>query len=77
MARSYEDLTRQRRAQLDAASQKHAEVFGRAYRLAMRVVDLRARHGLTQAQLAERCGMDQADICRIERGSIAQGAAGR
>ncbi|MGH9032948.1 MAG: helix-turn-helix domain-containing protein [Acidimicrobiia bacterium] len=30
---------------------------------------MRARHGLTQAELAERCGMDQADISRIERGS--------
>ncbi len=76
MARSYEDIAAQRRARLDASSQEHAETFERAYRLAMRVVDLRARHGLTQAQLAERCGMDQADISRIERGSIAQGPAG-
>lgn len=30
---------------------------------------LRDRHGLTQRQLAERCGIDQGDISRIERGS--------
>ena len=32
---------------------------------------LRARKeaGLTQAELAQRCGMDQGDISRIERGS--------
>lgn len=28
-----------------------------------------AQHGLTQAELAERCAMDQGDISRIERGS--------
>lgn len=26
-------------------------------------------HGFTQAELAERCGIDQGDISRIERGS--------
>jgi transcriptional regulator with XRE-family HTH domain len=31
--------------------------------------NLRERQGLTQAQLAVRCGMDQGDISRIERGS--------
>ncbi len=35
----------------------------------MQVMDLRNTLGLTQAQLAERCGMSQADISRIERGS--------
>lgn len=35
----------------------------------MQLVALRERHGLTQAELAERCGIDQGDISRIERGS--------
>ncbi|MGH9112727.1 MAG: helix-turn-helix domain-containing protein [Acidimicrobiales bacterium] len=35
----------------------------------MQIIELRERHGLTQADLAERCGIDQADISRIERGS--------
>ena len=36
---------------------------------AMQVVELREKHGLTQIQLAERSGIDQGDISRIERGS--------
>lgn len=32
-------------------------------------VSWRERLGLTQADLAERCGMDQGDISRIERGA--------
>jgi transcriptional regulator with XRE-family HTH domain len=35
----------------------------------MQVVELREKHGLTQIQLAERSGIDQGDISRIERGS--------
>jgi transcriptional regulator with XRE-family HTH domain len=35
----------------------------------MQVVKLREKHGLTQIQLAERSGIDQGDISRIERGS--------
>ena len=31
------------------------------------IIELRERHGLTQADLAERCGIDQGDISRIER----------
>jgi len=69
MSRSYEDITGKRRAKLDPASDERAEVFEQAYRIAMQVVELREGHGLTQSQLAERCGMDQADISRIERGS--------
>ncbi len=45
---------------------------GSAYEIAVQVIDLRQKHGLTQAQLAERCGVDQADISRIERGSSSQ-----
>ncbi len=69
MNRSYEDVTAKRRAKLDPSSKDHAHVFEQAYQIAMQVVDLRERHGLTQSQLAERRGMDQADISRIERGS--------
>ena len=46
-----------------------AEVFAHAYEIAVQVITLRQSHGLTQAELAERCGMDQADISRIECGS--------
>jgi len=37
--------------------------------IALQVIALRESHGLTQAQLAERCGIDQGDISRIERGA--------
>ena len=69
MSRTYEEVAAERRAKLDPASNEHTEVFEQAYRIAMQVVELRERHGLTQRQLAEQCGMDQADISRIERGS--------
>ncbi len=69
MSRTYEDVTAKRRAKLDSASDERAGVFEHAYRIATQVLELRERHGLTQAQLAEQCGMDQADISRIERGS--------
>ena len=69
MARSYEDITNSRRAKLDDEGKAQSAVFEQAYEIAMQVVALRERHGLTQAELAERCGMDQADVSRIERGS--------
>jgi DNA-binding XRE family transcriptional regulator len=47
----------------------HAEYFKRVYRLAMEVFELRTRHGLTQGELAKRCGIDQAEISRIETGN--------
>ncbi len=50
-----------------AAAQRR--VFERAYDIALQVIELREAHGLTQEQLAERCGIDQGDISRIERGS--------
>jgi transcriptional regulator with XRE-family HTH domain len=34
----------------------------------MELKDLRARMGLSQKQLAEAIGVDQATICRIEQG---------
>jgi DNA-binding XRE family transcriptional regulator len=45
------------------------EIFGQAYDIAMQVIELREKHGLTQAELAKRCGVDQADISHIERGA--------
>lgn len=69
MARSYEDVTAPRRRRLSPDSKAHGEVFEHAYDIAMQIIELRERHGLTQAELAERCGIDQGDISRIERGS--------
>ncbi len=69
MTRSYKDIMTDRRARLTPDSAAQQEVFEKAYDIALQVIDLRERHGLTQAQLAERCGIDQGDISRIERGS--------
>jgi ribosome-binding protein aMBF1 (putative translation factor) len=69
MARSYKDVTGARRERLFSTAKAHREIFEQGYDIAVQIVDLRERHGLTQAELAERCAMDQADISRIERGS--------
>jgi DNA-binding XRE family transcriptional regulator len=67
--RDYDDVMSGRRTRLGPDAAKQAEVFERAYDIALQVSDLRERHGLTQQQLAALCGIDQADISRIERGS--------
>src|SRR5712671_1753062 len=69
MARTYGDIAAERRARLAPKSGADRAVFEQAYDIAMQVVELREKHGLTQAQLAELSGIDQADISRIERGS--------
>lgn len=69
MTRSYKDIVADRSARIAPESAAQREVFERAYDIALQVIDLREKHGLTQKQLAERCGIDQGDISRIERGS--------
>ncbi len=69
MPRTYEEVTSKRRARLSEDAQVQSEVFAQAFEIALQVVALRDQHELTQAELAERCGMDQGDISRIERGS--------
>ena len=69
MARSYEEIIAARRARLAPGAEADRVVFEQAYDVAMQVIELREKHGLTQAQLAERSGIDQADISRIERGA--------
>ncbi len=71
MALSYEDYIAQRpvdpesRARIDAHKERMlAEV--RAYRLR----ELRERAGLTQAQLADRIGVGQRQVSKIEHGDL-------
>lgn len=68
MARTYEDVMAPLRAADDEASKAQLAVFERAYELASEVAALRAKRGLTQQQLAEFAGVDQADVSKIERG---------
>lgn len=70
MPSAYREAMVERRSQLGADAEARGEVFAQAYDIAMQVVVLREELGLTQAELAERCGMDQGDISRIERGSV-------
>ena len=69
MRRSHEEIMTERRAQLAPESAAQREVFEKACDIALQVIALREAHGLTQAQLAARCDIDQGDISRIERGS--------
>lgn len=69
MARNYQDVTATRRERLSSDAKAHREVFEQAYDIAVQIIEMRECHGLTQAELAGRCGMDQGDISRIERGS--------
>jgi ribosome-binding protein aMBF1 (putative translation factor) len=69
MAVSYDKAIAGRRKKVSEAGKSEARVFEGAYALAMQVVGLREKRGLTQVQLAERSGVDQGDISRIERGS--------
>jgi DNA-binding XRE family transcriptional regulator len=47
-----------------------AEEYTR-YRIGQRIQDLRKETGMTQTQLAEKCGMAQPNIARIEAGTYA------
>ena len=69
MAPTYNDITNTRRARLSPEVLEQGKVFEQANDVALQLIELRERHGLTQAELADRCGIDQADISRIERGA--------
>lgn len=64
----YSDIVASRRARMSAEGKAHAEVFDRAAKIAADVIALRLAHGWTQTDLAERSGVDQGDISRIECG---------
>ena len=69
MAISYDKAVAGRRKKVSGTGKADAHIFEGAYALAMQVVELREKRGLTQVQLAELSGVDQGDISRIERGS--------
>lgn len=45
------------------------EVFRPRYQLAMQLIALREKRGLSQSELARQTGINQSEISRIERGS--------
>jgi ribosome-binding protein aMBF1 (putative translation factor) len=69
MARNYQKVTAARRERLAPDTTASRQVFEQAYDIAVQIIELREHQGLTQADLAERSGIDQGDISRIERGS--------
>lgn len=64
----YTDVVQARRARMSSDGREQAKVFNRGATIAADVLALRLGHGWTQAELAERSGIDQSDISRIERG---------
>jgi DNA-binding XRE family transcriptional regulator len=69
MTRSYEEAAAQRQERLPRGARRQSEVFAGAYDMAVQLIELRERHGMTQAELAAATGLDQGDISRIERGA--------
>ena len=69
MKRTYEDITQTRRSRLPPEARAQSRVLEQAYDIAAGLIALRLRHGLTQVELADRCGIDQGDLSRIERGA--------
>ncbi len=66
---TYQDIIARRKARFGPQASQARETFAQAYDIALQVITLREAHGLTQQQLADRCGVDQGDISRIERGA--------
>jgi XRE family transcriptional regulator, regulator of sulfur utilization len=69
MTRSYDEVSAELQGELSEAGKQALSVFEGAYRLAVQIVDQREELKLTQMELAEKSGVNQADISRIERGS--------
>ena len=70
MARTLSDyLERSKRANSPGVREARA-VFDQAYGVARQIIDLREKHSLTQVELADKAGISQAQLSRIERGVV-------
>ncbi len=69
MTRSYNEVSAELQGELSEAGKQALSVLEGAYRLAVQIIDRREELKLTQMELAEKSGVNQADISRIERGS--------
>ena len=75
MPRTLDDyLKRSKRTNSRQASAARAE-FDQAYGIARQVIEIREKHSLTQVELAEKAGLSQAQISRIERGVVSPTSA--
>lgn len=69
MTRSYQEAAAGRLARVPDAGRRQRRVFTDAYDMAMQLMELRERRGMTQTELAGVTGIAQSEISRIERGS--------
>lgn len=70
MARNLSDYLEQSSRANSAAVLRKRAVFNRAYGIAQQLTELREKHSLTQVELAEKTGIPQSQISRIERGVV-------
>jgi XRE family transcriptional regulator, regulator of sulfur utilization len=75
VARNLSDYLEQSKRAHSPAVDRARSVFDQAYGIARQVVELREKHHLTQVELAEKTGIPQAQISRIERGVISPTSA--
>ena len=67
---NFERYVEWRRKSASAKSRAAREVFSQAYVLASALMQARKACGITQSALADRSGVQQADISRMENGSM-------
>ncbi|CAB4925196.1 unannotated protein [freshwater metagenome] len=71
MSVKFRDYFDEGKSSLGADGREALRAIESAYFFAGAVMALRSERGLTQRELAARAGVQQADISRIERGSLA------
>ena len=71
MAKTFAEYAREREAQMGPEGREALRIFDAAYQFGQVIYGARKARGLRQADLADRSGIAQADISRIERGQIA------
>ncbi len=67
---NFDQYVEQRGKSASAESRDAREVFTQAYVLASALMQARKASGMTQSALAEKSGVQQADISRMENGSM-------
>jgi DNA-binding XRE family transcriptional regulator len=70
MARTLDDYRQHSKRANSTEVSAARSVFDQAYGIACQVIELREKHNLTQVELAEKAGVPQAQISRIERGVV-------
>ena len=71
MAKTFAEYDRERLAEMSQEDLEVVRVFDAAYAFGRVICDARKARNLRQTDLAQRSGIAQADISRIERGQIA------